>query len=104
MAEKKKTANDKNSDKSPEKVTNDNSKETFVTKDGEVAIDKLKEMKIPDLNKIAKKLKVEGASSLKRHELIFKILQAQAESSGLLFGQGVLEILQDGFGFLRSPD
>ncbi|MBL7071196.1 MAG: transcription termination factor Rho [Candidatus Omnitrophica bacterium] len=69
-----------------------------------MAIDKLKEMKIAELSKVAKKFKVEGISSSKKHDLIFKILQAQAESSGLLFGQGVLEILQDGFGFLRSPD
>jgi len=79
-------------------------KETFITKDGEVAIDKLKEMNISKLNTIAKKLKVNGISSLKKHELIFKILQAEAESNGLLFGEGVLEILQDGFGFLRSPN
>ncbi|MBN1871035.1 MAG: transcription termination factor Rho [Candidatus Omnitrophica bacterium] len=76
----------------------------FVTKDGDVAIDKLKGLKISELGKIAKRMKVNGISSLKKHELIFKILQAQAERSGLLFGEGVLEILQDGFGFLRSPN
>lgn len=83
---------------------NKTSREGFVTKEGEIAIDKLKEMKISDLSKIAKKLNVNGIGSLKKHELIFKILQAQAERSGLLFGEGVLEILEDGFGFLRSPD
>ena len=79
-------------------------KETATAKGEEIAIDKLKVMKISELSKVAKKFKVESISSLKKHELIFKILQAQAEKSGLLFGEGVLEILQDGFGFLRSPD
>jgi len=86
------------------KMANRTAKEPFVARGGEAAIEKLKEMKISELCKIAKKFKVEGISSLKKHDLIFKILQAQAEKSGLLFGQGVLEILQDGFGFLRSPD
>jgi len=47
---------------------------------------------------------VDGASSLRKQDLIFAILQAQAEQSGLIYGEGVLEILSDGFGFLRSPD
>ncbi|MBU4376133.1 MAG: transcription termination factor Rho [Candidatus Omnitrophica bacterium] len=67
-------------------------------------IEKLKEMKITELSKIAKQLSVNGVSALKKQDLIFKILQAQAEKNGLLFGEGVLEILQDGFGFLRSPN
>jgi transcription termination factor Rho len=64
----------------------------------------LKEMKIAELNKIAKDLNVNGISGLKKQDLIFKILQAQAEKEGLMFGEGVLEILPDGFGFLRSPN
>lgn len=67
-------------------------------------IAKLKEMKITDLNKIARKFKVNGLSGVRKQELIFKILQAQAAKEGLIFGEGVLEILQDGFGFLRSPN
>ncbi|MFH0839662.1 MAG: transcription termination factor Rho [Candidatus Omnitrophota bacterium] len=67
-------------------------------------IEKLKEMRITELSKIAKQLSVNGVSALKKQDLIFKILQAQAEKNGLLFGEGVLEILQDGFGFLRSPN
>jgi len=63
----------------------------------------LQEMKIPELNKLAGKLNVNGYSSLRKQELIFSILQAQTERSGLIFAQGVLEILEDGFGFLRSP-
>ncbi len=67
-------------------------------------IAKLKEMKIADLNKFAKELNVNGISGLKKQDLIFKILQAQAEKEGLMFGEGVLEILQEGFGFLRSAN
>ncbi|OIO78879.1 MAG: transcription termination factor Rho [Candidatus Omnitrophica bacterium CG1_02_43_210] len=61
-------------------------------------------MKISELNKVAKSLNLNGTSGMKKHDLIFKILQAQAEKEGYLFGEGVLEILQDGFGFLRSPN
>ena len=64
----------------------------------------LKEMKIAELNKLAKELNVNGFSGLKKQDMIFKILQAQAERNGLVFGEGVLEILPDGFGFLRSTD
>jgi transcription termination factor Rho len=64
----------------------------------------LKKLKINELNKIAKELNVEGASSMRKQELIFAILQAQTEKNGLIFGEGVLEILPDGFGFLRAPD
>jgi transcription termination factor Rho len=67
-------------------------------------IAKLKEMKISELNKAAKDLNINGVSGMKKQDLIFKILQAQAEKDGNLFGVGVLEILQDGFGFLRSPN
>jgi len=61
-------------------------------------------MKINELYRVAKDLNVEGASSMRKQELIFAILQAQTEKNGLIFGEGVLEILPDGFGFLRSPD
>jgi transcription termination factor Rho len=64
----------------------------------------LKSMKMPELHKVAKQKKVESVSTLSRHELIFKILERQAQENGLMFGEGVLEILQDGFGFLRSPN
>lgn len=59
---------------------------------------------ILELTEIAKELKIEGVSGLKKQELIFKILQAQTEKNGLIFDEGVLEILPDGFGFLRSPN
>ncbi|MDD5060149.1 MAG: transcription termination factor Rho [Candidatus Omnitrophica bacterium] len=67
-------------------------------------IKNLKEMKISELNKLAKELNANGTSGLKKQDLIFKILQAQAEKEGLMFGEGVLEILPEGFGFLRSPN
>ncbi|HAJ56973.1 MAG TPA: transcription termination factor Rho [Candidatus Omnitrophica bacterium] len=61
-------------------------------------------MKISDLAKFAKTLSVNGVSGSKKQDLIFKILQAQAEKEGLMFGEGVLEILPEGFGFLRSAN
>src|SRR4030042_6142913 len=64
----------------------------------------LKEKKISELNKLARQLNVEGASGMRKQELSFAILQAQTEKNGLIFGEGVLEILPDGFGFLRAPD
>jgi len=67
-------------------------------------IKNLKDMKISELNKLAKDLNVNGISGVKKQDLIFKILQAQAEKEGLMFGEGVLEILPEGFGFLRSPN
>ncbi|MDD5436608.1 MAG: Rho termination factor N-terminal domain-containing protein, partial [Candidatus Omnitrophica bacterium] len=67
-------------------------------------IAELKGMSISELTKLAKELNVNGISGLKKQDLIFKILQAKTEKEGLIFGEGVLEILPDGFGFLRSPD
>jgi transcription termination factor Rho len=63
----------------------------------------LKQLTIPELSKMAKELNINGYSALKKQELIFKILQARIESEGSIYGEGVLEILPDGFGFLRSP-
>jgi transcription termination factor Rho len=64
----------------------------------------LKDMSIQSLNQIAKDLGVAGAAGMRKQELIFKILQTQAEKSGLIFSEGVLECLPDGFGFLRAPE
>jgi len=64
----------------------------------------LKEMNISDLSEVAKELEVERAAGVRKQELIFKILQAQTEKSGLIFAEGVLECLPDGFGFLRAPE
>ncbi len=64
----------------------------------------LKEKKITDLAAIGKELKLEGAAGMRKQDLIFAILNATAEKNGAIFGEGVLEILPDGFGFLRAPD
>jgi transcription termination factor Rho len=64
----------------------------------------LKEKTIAELTSIARTLNVVGASGLRKQEMIFKILEAQTEKNGLIFAEGVLEILPDGFGFLRAPD
>jgi len=64
----------------------------------------LKEIKLPDLSKLAKDLGVENASGMRKQDLIFGILQVQTEKSGLIFSEGVLECLPDGFGFLRAPE
>jgi transcription termination factor Rho len=67
-------------------------------------LNELKKKKIGELTEIAKELKVEGASGMVKQELIFSLLQAQTAKNGLIYGEGVLEILPDGFGFLRAPD
>ncbi len=64
----------------------------------------LKDMSISELTHIAKEMGVEGASGMRKQELIFKVLAAQTEKSGLIFSEGVLETLPDGFGFLRAPE
>ncbi|MBF0520083.1 MAG: transcription termination factor Rho [Nitrospirae bacterium] len=69
-----------------------------------MAIAELQEKDVAELTVLAEGLNVEGASSMRKQDLIFSILQAQAEKTGNLFAEGVLEILADGFGFLRSPD
>ena len=64
----------------------------------------LKQKSIGDLADLARSLKIEGAANLRKQELIFAILQGQSEKNGVIFGEGVLETLSDGFGFLRAPD
>jgi transcription termination factor Rho len=64
----------------------------------------LKELKISELTEMAKKFHIEGASGMPKQSLIFALLQAHSEQNGLIYGEGVLEILPDGFGFLRATD
>jgi transcription termination factor Rho len=64
----------------------------------------LKKMKINELTHMAKDFSIEGATGMPKQDLIFSLLQAHSERSGLIYGEGVLEILPDGFGFLRAPD
>ena len=73
-------------------------------KDETLDLAELKDMSISELTHIAKEMDVEGASGMRKQELIFKVLAAQTEKSGLIFSQGVLETLPDGFGFLRAPE
>ena len=67
-------------------------------------IGELKEMNIQKLTQVAKDLAVDGATGKRKQDLIFQILRAQTEQSGFIFSEGVLEVLPDGFGFLRAPD
>ena len=69
-----------------------------------MTISELKEKSIAELGKHARTLEIQGTSGLRKQDLIFKILQAQSEKEGHIFAEGVLEILPDGYGFLRSPD
>ncbi|MCD4804688.1 MAG: transcription termination factor Rho [Desulfobacterales bacterium] len=64
----------------------------------------LKDKKISELTDMAKSFNIEGAAGMRRQDLVFALLQAQIEKDGLIFGEGTLEILPDGFGFLRSPN
>ena len=67
-------------------------------------IGELKDMSIAKLTQVAKDLSVAGATGMRKQEVIFQILKAQTEQSGFIFSEGVLEVLPDGFGFLRAPD
>src|SRR3977135_786448 len=81
-------------------------KETSIEGNNQMSISlaELKEKNITDLAKIAKDLNIPGASGMRKQELIFQILRAQTEKNGLIFSEGVLECLPDGFGFLRAPE
>jgi len=72
--------------------------------DNGLNLKELKEKKIGDLALIGKNFNIEGAANMRKQELIFAILQAQTEQNGHIYGEGVLETLPDGFGFLRAPD
>ncbi len=71
---------------------------------GTLDLVELKDKSIQDLNNIARDMGVQNPAALRKQELIFKILQTQAEKSGLIFSEGVLECLPDGYGFLRAPE
>ncbi len=78
--------------------------ETETLEDNGLNLKALKEKKIGDLALIGKNFNIEGAANMRKQELIFAILQAQTEQNGHVYGEGVLETLPDGFGFLRAPD
>jgi transcription termination factor Rho len=76
-----------------------------LEKEGEqLHISELQSLNIKDLARIAKKYKIAEAGKMSKQDLIFAVLQAQAEKHGLIFSEGVLEVLPEGYGFLRSPD
>ncbi len=77
---------------------------TAPSEDAMLNLAGLKEMSISELTHIAKEMGIDGATGLRKQELIFKLLAAQTEKSGLIFSEGVLETLPDGFGFLRAPE
>jgi len=78
--------------------------EPETAEDNGLNLKALKEKKISDLALIGKNFNIEGAANMRKQELIFAILQAQTEQNGHIYGEGVLETLPDGFGFLRAPD
>src|SRR5919204_2109234 len=78
--------------------------EPDAVEDNGLNLKALKEKKISDLALIGKNFNIEGAANMRKQELIFAILQAQTEQNGHIYGEGVLETLPDGFGFLRAPD
>src|SRR5260370_41659779 len=81
-------------------------KETSIEGNNQMSISlgELKEKNRDELAKIAKELNIPGASGMRKQELIFQILRAQTEENGLIFSEGVLECLPDGFGLLRAPE
>jgi transcription termination factor Rho len=103
---------DDSSDVSPAKARRIADRERFAEKptttqpqaSETIDIRALKEMKLPDLTKLAKEHGVENATGMRKQDLIFSVLQAQTEKLGLIFSEGVLECLPDGFGFLRAPE
>ena len=104
MADRNIRSRDRDRDRDRDK--DDDELEDYEAYDGDTLLDiaDLKEMNISKLTQIAKDLEVPGATGMRKQELIFKILQAQTEKSGLIFSEGVLETLPDGFGFLRAPE
>lgn len=105
----KRSRSPKGKDKSQERSAQldvENEANSYSPKEGAepLNIRDLKEMNIGTLMSVAKTLDVNGAAGMRKQELIFQILRAQTEQSGLIFAEGVLECLPDGFGFLRAPD
>ncbi|HOC42913.1 MAG TPA: transcription termination factor Rho [Thermoanaerobaculales bacterium] len=75
-----------------------------VPQEGRLDLTQLKEMSINELGSVARGIGVENPTGMRRQDLIFRILQRQTEREGLIFGEGVLEVLPEGFGFLRAPE
>ena len=102
-----KTSNDKLKKKNGGEE--ENGSESIVTMnpgstDEQLDISKLKDMKMSELSKLAREMDINGVSGTRKQDLIFRILQHKAEKAGLMYGEGTLEILSEGFGFLRSAN
>jgi len=95
---------DKNDQNGKKDQNGKNGQNAKNVQNGHLNILELKDMSISDLTHIAKDLNVEGYAGMRKQELMFEILRAQTEQSGLIFSEGVLECLPEGFGFLRAPD
>src|SRR5467141_2521285 len=107
MANKRRTNNDGGSDNGGGVATVEAPPEISISRDGNPDVfnlSELKDMSISALTQVAKGMDVPGATGMRKQELIFKVLAAQTEKSGLIFSEGVLETLPDGFGFLRAPE
>src|SRR5713226_5711352 len=107
MANKRRTNNGSNGENGGGVATAEAPPEISVSRDGNPDVfnlSDLKEMSISKLTQVAKGMDVPGATGMRKQELIFKVLAAQTEKSGLIFSEGVLETLPDGFGFLRAPE
>ena len=76
----------------------------MLSRDGVIDLNELKKKRPTELAKYALELEIEGAAGMRKQDLIFAILQAHTEGSGAVYSEGVLEVLPDGFGFLRAPD
>src|SRR5947207_10619953 len=107
MANKRRTSNDGGNENGGGVATADAPDDAVMGQDCNQEIfnlSTLKEMSISKLTQIAKTMDVPGATGMRKQELIFKVLAVQTEKSGLIFSEGVLETLPDGFGFLRAPE
>ena len=107
MATRKRTTNGNGDSNGGGVATAEAPPDIPMNKDGKEDIfnlSELKEMSISALTQVAKSMDVPGATGMRKQELIFKVLAAQTEKSGLIFSEGVLETLPDGFGFLRAPE
>jgi len=98
----KKTASSAKKDTAPK--PSGNGLTAAIDQEGRLHVGRLKAMKVPELAVTARELGIEGVSGFTKQELIFNIIEKKAEKSGMLYGEGVLEILPEGFGFLRSSN
>jgi transcription termination factor Rho len=95
---------EKSETKSAPKAANKSKAKSTVSNERKMNLADMKNRTMSDLVNVANELDIPGTSALRKQELIFKILEAQTEKSGLIFAEGVLEILPEGYGFLRSAD